>query len=511
MYGNVALADPDGAVLLTIDPKEEAALTPEEFSRLWTALVERRPILSDLYRSADEPIIHLDVLVPLFSDSETSGEPLAAVVMSASVENLFAIIRDWPIPSDSGEILLVRREGDNVLFSERPAQATDAALNLAFPLSRTDLGAVAAVLGRTGIFEGKDYRGADIVAALRSIPDSPWFMVAKMDKSEAYAGGTTRFVLILALAIVVILAVAAAAWMYWQFGQKRHYREAYERESERLALLSRFEHLMKLAGDAILVNDEQSRIVEANDGAVAMYGYSREEMLGLHVIDLVPLEGRVGWETRQKGLREKGSMLSESVHMRKDGTRFPVEVSIRGAGAEGGGYTQAIIRDITQRKLAEAYREASREVLQILNQPRDLHDSMQSVLAVLKTRTDSDAVGIRLQDGDDFPYFAQEGFSKEFLLTENTLTERAADGGVCRDEDGNVSLECTCGLVISGKTDPSNALFTPGGSFWTNDSMPLLDLPSDQDPRLRPRNQCMHHGYASMALVPIRDRTGLWV
>ena len=292
VYDDIALADPEGAVLLALDP-EEKALTPQEVASLRTAVAERRPVLRDLYRSAGEPNIHLDVLVPLFAGPGGSGEPLGVVVLSAEVEkSLYAIIQDWPVPSDTGEILLVRREGDNVLYLNNLRKQPDAALNLTFPVSRTDLGAVAAVSGRTGIFEGKDYRGADIVAALRSIPDSPWFMVAKMDKSEAYAGGTMRFVLILALAIVLILAVAAAAWMYWQFGQKRHYREAYERESDRLSLLGRFEHLMKRAGDAILVNDEQSRIVEANDGAVAMYGYSGEEMLGLHVVDLIPPEGR---------------------------------------------------------------------------------------------------------------------------------------------------------------------------------------------------------------------------
>ena len=89
--------------------------------------------------------------------------------------------------------------------------------------------------------------------------------------------------------------------------------------------------------------------------------------------------------------------------------------------------------EITERRWAGAYREMGREVLQILNEPGDLRDSIRRVLVELKTRTGFDAVGIRLQDGDDFPYLAQEGFSKDFLLTENTLIERAADGGVCRD------------------------------------------------------------------------------
>ncbi len=161
---------------------------------------------------------------------------------------------------------------------------------------------------------------------------------------------------------------------------------------------------------------------------------------------------------------------------------------------------------IAERKQAEAYRSMGREILEILNESEPLHRSIKRVLATVKARTGADAVGVRLQDGDDFPYLAQEGFSQDFLLTENTLLERGLDGGVCRDENGNPSLECTCGLVVSGKTDPLNPLFTAGGSAWTNDSFPLLKVPADHDPRYHPRNKCIHTGYASAALVPIRAR-----
>jgi signal transduction histidine kinase len=164
-----------------------------------------------------------------------------------------------------------------------------------------------------------------------------------------------------------------------------------------------------------------------------------------------------------------------------------------------------IARDITERKRLEAYREMGREVLQILNEPGDIKDTIQRILAEFKTRAVFDAVGIRLQEGDDFPYYVQEGFSKDFLQMENSLIMRNTPDGVCRDEDGNISLECTCGLVISGKTDPAHPLFSPWGSFWTNDSSTLLNIPPDEEPRLHPRNLCIDQGYASVALVPIRN------
>ena len=165
-----------------------------------------------------------------------------------------------------------------------------------------------------------------------------------------------------------------------------------------------------------------------------------------------------------------------------------------------------IAQDITERKLAEVYAEVSREILQILNDPEDSQDSIRRVIVALKMRTGFDAVGIRLQDGDDFPYFAQEGFSEDFLQMENSLVECTADGELCRDKDGDVRLECTCGMVISGKIYLTNPLFTQGGSCWTNDSSQLLDIPPGDDPRLNPRNQCVHQGYASVALIPIRNR-----
>ncbi len=167
------------------------------------------------------------------------------------------------------------------------------------------------------------------------------------------------------------------------------------------------------------------------------------------------------------------------------------------------------IQDITERKKADLYRETGRDVLQTLNASVDVKESIHRAISVLKARTGFDAVGIRLKHNDDFTYFDQNGFSAEFLLTENSLVERDANGCVCRDKSGNVALECTCGLVISGKTDPTLPFFTPGGGFWVNNSVPLLEIPSDADPRHHPRNLCIHEGYATVVLVPIRTKDGI--
>jgi PAS domain S-box-containing protein len=152
----------------------------------------------------------------------------------------------------------------------------------------------------------------------------------------------------------------------------------------------------------------------------------------------------------------------------------------------------------------ERYQRLSGEILAILNEPLGSADAIGRILSAIKGVTGFDAVGIRLQQGDDFPYLVQDGFSQDFLHTENTLTARDQAGDPCRDARGRLSLECTCGMVLSGQEDVPNPFLTAGGSFWTNNALPLLDLAAEDDRRLHPRNKCVHLGYRSMALIPVR-------
>jgi PAS domain S-box-containing protein len=256
----------------------------------------------------------------------------------------------------------------------------------------------------------------------------------------------------------------------------------------------------------IVVQDGLLRFV--NPALVALLGYTEQELTSTPFPSFVHPDDRAMVADRHEK-RTQGEAVPARYEFRvrtKDGEARWVEANAVGIEWKGRPATLGLLSDITERKQAATYRDLGSEILQILNEPGPLQGSIQRVLAAVKARTGFDAVGLRLQDGDDFPYFVQEGFAEDFLLAENTLVERGADGGVCRDGNGNVSLECTCGLVISGKTDPSHPLFTPGGSCWTNDSLPLLELPSDQDPRLHPRNRCIHQGYASVALVPVRTK-----
>jgi signal transduction histidine kinase len=141
----------------------------------------------------------------------------------------------------------------------------------------------------------------------------------------------------------------------------------------------------------------------------------------------------------------------------------------------------------------------------MLNSGGDLRQILSEVLGLIRESTAFDAVGLRVRNGDDYPYYEQNGFSDEFLQEEKSLCARGLDGAIIRDADGRAILECTCGVVLSGRTDPSLPCFTSSGSFWTNVSAELLAIAPAADPRTNPRNRCIHAGYQSIGLFPVRS------
>ncbi|MBJ6723360.1 PAS domain-containing protein [Geomesophilobacter sediminis] len=199
-------------------------------------------------------------------------------------------------------------------------------------------------------------------------------------------------------------------------------------------------------------------------------------------------------------MAEKERIFCEECHFRK--VACPA-----GEGPQGEPLTSRrhVAREAALRGRVD-YRRLERDILLVMATGDDQKEANREVVGLIKSATGVDAVGLRLQDGDDFPYFCQEGFSHDFLEKENSLLIKTADGGICRNDDGSICLECTCGLVITGKTDPEDPNSTRGGSLWTNDSCPFLDIPPEEDARIHPRNQCIHEGYASVALIPVRAK-----
>jgi PAS domain S-box-containing protein len=126
-------------------------------------------------------------------------------------------------------------------------------------------------------------------------------------------------------------------------------RDITERKRAEEALVL-FRALIDRTADVIEVVDPATgRFLDVNEAACLAHGYTREEYLSLRVCDVDPLVAARSWEEVLEGQRRSGFQPFESLHRRKDGSVFPVEVNVTHIRLDRE-YMVAVVRDITERK-----------------------------------------------------------------------------------------------------------------------------------------------------------------
>lgn len=236
-YDRMRLLDIEGQMRLSTPPDLPgvSAVVAEQIQEV---VQSKKVTLVDFYRRDDDQNIRLTLLVPIL-DPQTRSVVIGVVAITIDPQKyLYPFIQEWPAASDTAETLLVRRDGDDALFLNELRFQENTSMSLRIPLDQTEIMAVKAVRGQTGVVKGVDYRGVEVIGALRAIPDSPWFLVARMDIAEVETPLRTRLwqtFLMMGLAIGV---VGAGLTTVWRQQRIQYYRQQAEsalaaRESER--------------------------------------------------------------------------------------------------------------------------------------------------------------------------------------------------------------------------------------------------------------------------------------
>ncbi len=292
--------------------------------------------------------------------------------------------------------------------------------------------------------------------------------------------------------------------IFWDVTDRKRAEEALKRSEERYALAQQAANIGSWDWNILTGKLRWSEQIEPMFGfGRGEFGATYEAFLGCvhpddrqHVVGSVnacveqgrdyAIEHRIVWpDGTVRWVSEKGGVIRD----------------------EAGNATRmlGVVQDITERKAAEQRLLLGSSILEIINQKVKGRDIIRRILELLKEYTHLDAVGIRLREGDDYPYYEVNGFSKDFVSCEDHLCARDESGDLIYDADSQPVLECMCGNVILGRTDPAAPFFTEGGSFWTNSTTRLLESTSDEERLAHTRNHCNRAGYESVALIPLRS------
>lgn len=165
--------------------------------------------------------------------------------------------------------------------------------------------------------------------------------------------------------------------------------------------LQLFRNLIDYSNDAVFViNPKTGRFLDVNQKACTSLGYTRKELLSLRVIDIETLiSDDHSWDEHIRDVREEGKMLLDSMHKRKDGEIFPVEVSVKYITHDEKDYILAMARDVRKRKQVEEKLKSYQAQLQALaaelslTEERErrriameLHDSVGQKMTIAKIK-----------------------------------------------------------------------------------------------------------------------------
>ena len=339
-YGRIVIFDVQGNVLVSVpDSNARAGLFASSLQA--KAAGERQVLFSDLtVRDGSSPV--LDVIIPIYRSDTPAQMWIGSVVLSVDPARfLFPIFRSWPVPSGSGELSLVRREGPDVVYLTALRDTTVEPLTLRVPVATSDMPAAVAARQHDGLLRAIDAGNTPVFALIRPVPETGWFIEAKVsrDEVEAPMKEYTRFI---AIVIGLVLTVAAVGMaLFLRKREADHYRREYESSVEREALVRHYDFLTRFANDIVILFDDAGAIREINNRGASAYGYTHEQLLQMNAEALGFWPVGLGESLRIRrelgeDMREQHGVLFEAEHRRADGTLFPAEVSARRLTVEGG-------------------------------------------------------------------------------------------------------------------------------------------------------------------------------
>ncbi len=221
-FDRIYLLDTNGAEIFSVP--EGTPPAQDVTQKIPEALKSKQITFIDFYRDAEDKRVYLAILIPILDENQSRRVIGFAALRVNPQARLYSYLARKSAEYADAEFFIVRREGDAAVFLNPLKFRPDAPLNLSAPLSEKKNIAAMAMLGRTGIIEGMNYRGVATIAFAQSVPDSPWVLAAYMVASDVYAPARKNFGGTIVVTGTIIFYSGLGVLLIWRQRQLKHYQ-----------------------------------------------------------------------------------------------------------------------------------------------------------------------------------------------------------------------------------------------------------------------------------------------
>jgi PAS domain S-box-containing protein len=375
-YQSVFLVTPEYQLLLSSTPSK-SSIGHKLMQKIDASISTGQTTSTDFYFSEKDSTIYYDIIAPIAASGQSI--PIAAIVFRIDpARYLYPLIQSWPTPSKTAESLLIKKDDGHVLFLNELRHQKETALKLRIPLTQKTLPAVIAVQGHTGIVEGIDYRNEKVMAYVGHIPETSWYIVAKVDTKELFQQAISVGFFIFVTTLLIISSFVIGLILFYNLRQKKIFKTLWKTQEE-------FKTTLYSIGDGVITVDKTGKLKQINKVAESLTGWTEQEA------KQKPLESVfniVNEYTREKAHNPVDTVLAQGIVVglanhtmliSKNGTETPIADSaapIRGTDGNVLGVV-LVFRDQTEEK------QHLQEIESARNFAESIINSLQDCLFVL--------------------------------------------------------------------------------------------------------------------------------
>jgi PAS domain S-box-containing protein len=355
------ISNPDSTAWVNF-PVDKRGFNKDLSYREWYKGVSKewKPYVSDIYKLfTQNEDLAVSLCVPIFDDKK-----MVIGIFGASLTTAFYndLVKHISFDMDAS-ITLIDREGHVIYGDKYPYEKKI----IAYPLFGTVKGARGIAHGTIEVRDTSDRNRITYLSFAR-VEEIGWSVVVEKPRSNVVRSNLGEFIQI---AVISFLAFLVAVFFMAHLRSKRRQVEALEEQSR---LLREQALLLDLSHEAILVRDQDNRIIFWNSGAEETYGWTKEEALGNISHSFLKTVWPVPFDEHVVALTREGRWEGELIHTRKDGSQLTVlsRQVLKQAAADTPAGILEINIDITKRKQAED--ETRKYAAQLESSNRELQD-----------------------------------------------------------------------------------------------------------------------------------------
>jgi PAS domain S-box-containing protein len=219
----------------------------------------------------------------------------------------------WPVPSESGEMLLFWRDGEDVVFLNEHRNRKEAGAILRSPLSDNNFLAAQLIRGvaETGdLIEGVDYWGTPVLGVAWAVSGTNWFVLAKVDQVEAFSEANRDALWIALTGLLAFLVVVAAFFLFRKHHQLLFSLQERETQAEKLRALQLLDAIAESSDDAIYAKDKDGRYLFFNREAARLVGKNPQGVVGRDDMEIFPPDQAAAVISTDRRVMESNRILT---------------------------------------------------------------------------------------------------------------------------------------------------------------------------------------------------------